>query len=210
MSEMEDVDVRDGLRERKRRETLQRIAECGLKLFSEGGYDATTVDAIAASAGISPRTFFYYFRSKDEVLQHWHEWSGGTFLASMKASLASVSDTETPRAAARECLIRMEAQYETEQSIVVDALMHSTETLRMRMQAIYAALEKELLVALSERWPQIASREPLRVIAMITIGVMRLAMEEWRNEAGERPLRYHLQKTFDLFEHALTFHDLPR
>ena len=48
-----------GLRERKRRETLHRIAEQGLKLFLSNGYEATTLDAIAKAAGISRRTFFY-------------------------------------------------------------------------------------------------------------------------------------------------------
>jgi AcrR family transcriptional regulator len=55
---------KNGLRARKRRETRQRIAETGLKLFVRKGYDATTLEAIAAAAGISARTFFYYFKTK--------------------------------------------------------------------------------------------------------------------------------------------------
>ena len=50
-----------GPRERKRQQTLARIAEAGLKLFIENGYEATTLDAIAAAAGISRRTFFLLF-----------------------------------------------------------------------------------------------------------------------------------------------------
>ncbi len=57
-----------GLRERKRRETLRRIAEEGLKLFLTNGYEATTLDEIAEAAGISRRTFFYYLKSKEEIL----------------------------------------------------------------------------------------------------------------------------------------------
>ena len=56
-----------GLRERKRRETSERIIEKGLKLFVKNGYEATTLDAIAEAAGISRRTFFYYFKSKEEL-----------------------------------------------------------------------------------------------------------------------------------------------
>ncbi len=59
---------RQGVRERKRRETLQRITDAGIRLFVEKGYEATTLDEIAAAAGISRRTFFYYFKSKDEIL----------------------------------------------------------------------------------------------------------------------------------------------
>ena len=43
---------REGLRERKRRETLLRVAETGLNLFAERGYDATTLEAIAEASGI--------------------------------------------------------------------------------------------------------------------------------------------------------------
>ena len=68
----------EGLRERKRRETLQRIAEAGLKLFVTNGYDATTLETIAEAAGISRRTFFYYFKSKEDILL---AWQGGLIQA---------------------------------------------------------------------------------------------------------------------------------
>ncbi|MGE0394761.1 MAG: TetR/AcrR family transcriptional regulator, partial [Vicinamibacterales bacterium] len=73
-----DTEAAEGLRERKHRETRRRIADAGLRLFLDRGYDGTTVDAIAAEAGISRRTFFSYFKSKDEILATWHDdgWSG--------------------------------------------------------------------------------------------------------------------------------------
>jgi aspartate aminotransferase-like enzyme len=46
----------EGLRERKQRETRQRIAAVALRLFLADGYDSTTLEAIAAAAGISRRT----------------------------------------------------------------------------------------------------------------------------------------------------------
>lgn len=65
---MTQPETSGGLRERKRRETRQRISDAGLRLFGRQGFDATTVDAIAAEAGISRRTFFHYFNSKDDIL----------------------------------------------------------------------------------------------------------------------------------------------
>ena len=57
-----------GLREEKRQQTLKRITQTALGLFARHGYEATTLDMIAADAGISRRTFFHYFKSKDDIL----------------------------------------------------------------------------------------------------------------------------------------------
>jgi AcrR family transcriptional regulator len=48
--------------------TRQRLLESALTLFETHGYDATTVDDIAAHAGVSPMTFFRYFRAKEAVV----------------------------------------------------------------------------------------------------------------------------------------------
>lgn len=44
------------------------LAVLGLRLFVERGFDATTVDDIAAAAGIARRTFFLYYPSKNDVV----------------------------------------------------------------------------------------------------------------------------------------------
>lgn len=48
--------------------TRARIVASAFELFADRGYDGTTVDAIAERAGIARRTFFRYFRSKDDVI----------------------------------------------------------------------------------------------------------------------------------------------
>ncbi len=57
-----------GLRERKRQQTRQALISAAMRLFEEKGYDETTVAEIAVGAGVSTKTFFNYFASKDEVL----------------------------------------------------------------------------------------------------------------------------------------------
>jgi AcrR family transcriptional regulator len=57
-----------GLRERKRIRTRDTVRREAFRLFLGNGYAQTTVDQIAEAADISPRTFFRYFRTKEQVL----------------------------------------------------------------------------------------------------------------------------------------------
>ena len=57
-----------GLRERKKRETREALTRTALELFAERGYDETTLAEIAEAAGVSTRTIFAYFPSKEDIL----------------------------------------------------------------------------------------------------------------------------------------------
>jgi AcrR family transcriptional regulator len=57
-----------GLRERKKQRTRELIASTALALFSERGYQATTVADVAEAAEVSERTIFGYFATKEDLL----------------------------------------------------------------------------------------------------------------------------------------------
>lgn len=173
----------EGLRERKRKQTRQRIAEAGLLLFGSNGYEATTLDAIAAKAGISRRTFFHYFKSKDEILL-----SLQTGLGTVLANAAlSCSPDEKPFEAMREKMIDMARKYQTDELIGIDRIMRSSEAIQSRKRASYIEDEPVVFEALRSVWPEEDEAE-LRVLAMLSISITRLSLDAWSREGGKRPL----------------------
>lgn len=56
------------LRERTRRAVQRELGEAALALFVERGFEATTIDDIAAAVGMSQRSVFRYFASKEEIV----------------------------------------------------------------------------------------------------------------------------------------------
>jgi AcrR family transcriptional regulator len=190
--------VPNDLRERKRRVTLDRIAEIGLKLFIENGYEATTLDAIAAASGISRRTFFYYLKSKEDVLMA-HE--SGNFPKALRPTFLKQSPKQSPIDAARKTFLTLASMYETKESIIADRIVRSIETLRLRKEAHLVQMEEVLAEAMYEMWPDRSRRPSLRLDAMIAIGTLRFAREHWRQENAARPLTHYIDEAFDLLNH---------
>jgi AcrR family transcriptional regulator len=184
-----------GLRERKRRETSERIIEKGLKLFVKNGFEATTLDAIAEAAGISRRTFFYYFRSKEGILLAAHD-SG--FREALRPMMLDESSDQAPLDAVQKCLIKLASRFETKESIVFDRLMQSTEALRARKESVFVETEQILLEAMCELWPSPGRRDGLRLVAMVAMGTLRLALDKWKQNDAAHPLAYYVRQSFAL------------
>ena len=69
-----------GLAARKKERTRQQLAEAAAQLFYRHGYDATTVDDIVTAVDVSPRTFFRYFPTKEDLVVALGQTSMGSFL----------------------------------------------------------------------------------------------------------------------------------
>jgi AcrR family transcriptional regulator len=183
-----------GRRAAKRRETQERIARVGLRLFIEKGFDATTLDEIAEAADISRRTFFYYFQSKEDVLLA-HD--GGGFAEALRPAILRQSPDQSPLAAARKAILELTPQYEGPDAIAADKLMRSTEALRLRKAALFVELERVLAEAMAELWPDLEKTGVLRTSAMVVMGAVRLALDDWRTGDGGTPLTVCIERSFD-------------
>lgn len=81
-----DLAAGTGRRGRPPGTSARELELISLRLFSRDGFEDTTVERIAAAAGVSKRTFFRYFESKADVL--WHAFDGE--VRSLRAAFAAV------------------------------------------------------------------------------------------------------------------------
>ena len=99
-----------------------------------------------------------------------------------------------------DCLLELVARYETDQTVVVDRIFNSTETLRARKHNLYLHMEVTVFEALCALWPQPRRRAALRTTAMLAIGALRLAMEVHRRDGEPRTLTQCLRDEFALLK----------
>lgn len=73
-------------------QTRTAIIEAALRLFRETGYEATTMRAIARAAGVSTGSAYYYFSSKEELIQEFYARSHAEHVAACRAVLDSETE----------------------------------------------------------------------------------------------------------------------
>lgn len=75
MHAMQGSEGPEGLRARKKRARLEALVDATHRLAAEQGLDRVTVEAICAEVGVSVRTFFNYFESKDDAVLGMAQWT---------------------------------------------------------------------------------------------------------------------------------------
>lgn len=84
-----------GLRERKKLETRTSLRRAAVRLYLEHGPSAVTVQDICEAAGVSPRTFFNYFDTKDDAVFDWDQ----RLTCQLVETLETLPANETPLSA---------------------------------------------------------------------------------------------------------------
>lgn len=176
----------EGRRERKRRETRERIQQAAMSLFLERGFDATTVEEIAESADVSKRSFFDYFPSKEDVVFAWQD----SFAEHLMQAIASRPAGETAVKAVQFGLVSALVSAADERSLAIGELIRNTPTLRARDQLKYAKLEAKLTEGLKARASGLEEQRRMRLLAAVVMGALRVGGEVW----SEQPPGTSLEK----------------
>jgi AcrR family transcriptional regulator len=184
-----------GLRERKKLRTRRAIADAALRLFDQHGYEETTISDIAAAAEVSPRTFFSYFPSKDDVV--FAEMDER--LADVRAGLSERPGGETPLATFRrvtEALLRAISAEDGEYGAIQVALIRERPSLQAMALKRLSDAEDGFVAVLREIAPEVDDVTAVTVIG-VAFGGLRAAIMYCRaqgygpdrtREAAERAL----------------------
>ncbi len=214
----EDLRPGEGLRERKRRLTRQRISDVATTLFSTRGFDNVTVAEIAQVVGVSEKTIYNYFPTKESLMLDEADASVERFTKAFRESPPGESPTQV-------VLRTLEAEsrrFETLPDELVHffpdfaALIQSTPSLRAawldvrnRMLAIAVAeLAARAEVDPSDPEPQIAARALVGLADIAFEARIRHIRDGLRGDALNVAVRTELERAARLIETGLWSFDL--
>ncbi|MBI2244358.1 MAG: TetR family transcriptional regulator [Nocardioides sp.] len=178
-----------GRRERHKADTRRALEDAALRRFATEGYDATSVESIAADVGVSARTFFRYFAGKDAVLDMGRaarevrvreavDSSTGRGLEPVRAAVLALADG----------LARDRDRVRLRQRAAA-----SSPALRGRVLDTITSWEHTVASALAERGEPAAD-----VLAAVGVAVFRSATTAWLRDGGD--LVAHVGRGFDALD----------
>jgi AcrR family transcriptional regulator len=176
-------------RQRKKTATRDRIRANALRLFHEQGYDATTVEQIAAAAGVSHMTFFRYFPTKEDVAL------SDAYDPMIAALLAQTPATWPLTQRIRTALLQgLRQVYDTDRDALLaqNKLIVSTPVLRERLWADQMVTQQLILQALSPR-PSFQTR----VIVAACLAAASTAVLTWVENNGTPELPDLVNQAFE-------------
>jgi len=166
------------MQDRKRQAVRDEIARAAWELFDIEGYEATTVEVIAERAGISRRSFFRYYSSKEDVVVGTSDALAEDFLAAFRARPAGETPLEAIRRALRPVVV--ERVKDTGQARAIMRLLRESPTLRRAMMERHARLEERLAALLATRTGADPRRDPTpALLAFVARALIDTAFNVW-------------------------------
>jgi AcrR family transcriptional regulator len=204
----------EGLRERKKRQTQERIADTARRLFAERGFEGVTVAEIARQAGVSAQSVFNYFPTKEDLVYR----SLDRFEEDLLQAIRERAPGETVLAAFRRFLLQSRGALAeplppeaAEKLNSITRIILNSPALLAREQQIFERYTKSLADLIAEEQPGAAGAIEPWVVANALISVHRALIDRVRRGtlAGlsgsefAREIRRHAQRGFALLEHGM-------
>jgi len=170
-----------------------RLREAALVLFTERGYEQTTVADIAEQAGVTPRTFFRYYPDKREVLFG----GSGPMREAVELAVAQTPDTAPPIEVARAALHALAGVISTnrEWSRRRQAVIMANAELHERELAKLAGVATTIADGLRARH---VPDEEAALTGEVAMVVLRRAFERWVSTSDDADLRALIDRSLDL------------
>ncbi|WP_433063114.1 TetR/AcrR family transcriptional regulator [Dactylosporangium sp. CS-033363] len=195
------------LRERQRREILQLLHEAAIALVHESGLAGATVDAITQRAGVSRRTFFNYYASKEDAIL------GTTAPVVPESALAEFFDDEsgidqfTRTIRLISAIVRTTREVGRIEAAELRDLFGRFPELRMRLQQHTAAAERLVEGVLVDHFSRrdadsTQAADSARALLLLASAVMRFAYSR-DPDVLDAPDREAVRAAIDVFKTAL-------
>ena len=195
-----------GLREAKKLHTRQQIADEAMRLFAVRGFDHVTVAEVAAASGVSEKTVFNYFPTKEDLFFDEIPRREAALLEaitsrapgdSILAALRSLQVGECPRMCSPGFAVFARI---IEESPALQA--KELEVMARFAQVLAAAIQRE--IGADERDARIAAGLLISVHRQVFRGARMQALAGKHGPAAVRRLRADLERAYDLLEHGLS------
>lgn len=168
--------------ERRRRLMREEIGRIAVELFVEHGFDAVTADQISEAAGISQRTFFRYFATKDEIVLDLARRLDLRLLAALDARPASEGACTALREAFRET--SRVAPGDRERVLQLANILAEAPALRARAQGERVSDNPELIKRLAHRMGVAVTDQRVRVLAVASAAAASTEFNRWAESGG--------------------------
>ncbi|PRY48491.1 TetR family transcriptional regulator [Geodermatophilus tzadiensis] len=168
-----------GLRERKKLATRLALHEAALQLVAERGLDGVSVDDVAARAGVSPRTFFNYFPTKDDAVLGLDPADAERLTAALIAHPAEDPPLAALRAVQLEQAAAMAAEPEGLWPLRL-RVIEAHPVLVSRLHAVFGRSERALAEAIAARTGTRVDADVYpTLLAAVAGAAMRTALHRW-------------------------------
>ena len=197
---MIEVMSEPGLRERKKARTRRAILQATLRLVQAQGYDATTVEQIAAEAEVSPSTFFRYFPTKeDAILEDEYD---PLIVAALGSQAADLPPLEAARRAFGE-LFGTIYERDRDQLYLRMRLWIEVPAIRARMADSMRDAEDLMAAAMARQLGHDEVGFDVQMAAAAVMGTMGRAIVIWAQDGGTGDLPAMLDRALALLQGGL-------